>query len=77
MSMVRVGTVAHICQRLAIVPIDADEPPRIGTIVVDQELQRVGRIVDIFGPVRAPYAAISPRDQETGVALVGQRVYAR
>jgi RNA-binding protein len=77
MSTYRVGTVAHVCQRLAIVPIDGAQMPEIGTVVVDQELQRVGRIVDIFGPVSAPYAAVSPTDQQTGVRLIGQRVYAR
>ena len=77
MSTYRVGTVVHLCQRLAIVPIDADEVPQIGTSVVDQELQRVGRIVDIFGSVSAPYAAVSPTDQETALRLLGERVYAR
>jgi snoRNP protein GAR1 len=77
MSTYRVGTVAHLCQRLAIVPIEAEEVPSIGTRVVDKELRRVGRIVDIFGPVSAPYAAISPTDRETGARLIGERVYAR
>ena len=37
----------------------------------------MGLIVDVFGPVSAPYAAVSPTDQETALRLLGERVYAR
>jgi rRNA processing protein Gar1 len=34
--------------------------PRIGQPVVDENLQPVGRVFDIMGPVSSPYAAVKP-----------------
>jgi RNA-binding protein len=75
----RVGEVVRVAQGLAIVrpPVgtDADGPPDIGTVVVDQQLDRAGRIVDVFGPVSRPYLAVSTADSPA--ALLGVVLYAR
>jgi rRNA processing protein Gar1 len=34
--------------------------PRIGEIVVDENLKQVGKVFDILGPVSSPYATIKP-----------------
>jgi RNA-binding protein len=74
--MKRVGTVSRIAQGVAIVRLD-DDPPDIGTAVVDDSLSRVGRVVDVFGPVDRPYVAISPADSVSLASLVGSKLYAR
>lgn len=75
--MQRVGTVSRTAQNLAIVHCGDDEHPDIGTAVIDESLSRVGRIVDVFGPVDRPYVAIAPDSGVRLAELVGQKLYAR
>jgi RNA-binding protein len=75
--MQRLGQVVRTAQGLAIVRSPSEEYPNIGTMVVDEGLETVGRVVDVFGPVSRPYVAVSP-DEETQLAtLVGSKLYAR
>jgi RNA-binding protein len=74
--MKRVGTVSRTAQGVAIVRLD-DDPPDIGTVVVDDSLSKVGRVVDVFGPVDGPYVAITPVDGRSPASLVGSKLYAR
>lgn len=75
--MKRVGTVVRTAQGLAVVRSPNDAYPELGTDVLDENLQIVGSVVDVFGPVDRPYVAVSP---DTGVALpelLGTVLYAR
>jgi RNA-binding protein len=74
--MKRVGTVSRVAQGVAIVRLD-DDPPEIGTPVVDDSLSQVGRVVDVFGPVDRPYVAVSPSGDVSPASLVGSKLYAR
>ncbi len=74
--MRRIGTVDRTAQGLAIVKIENDETPDIGLMVVDESLSTVGRIGDVFGPVDAPYVAITPTGTDL-TALVGTKLYAK
>ncbi|ELZ82869.1 Gar1/Naf1 family protein [Haloferax larsenii] len=74
--MRRIGTVSRTAQGLAIVRLDDDDHPDIGTMVVDESLSTVGRIVDVFGPVERPYVAITA-DDDNPARLVGNKLYAR
>ncbi|SIQ96863.1 RNA-binding protein [Haladaptatus litoreus] len=75
--MHRLGEVVRTAQNLAIVQSPSEDYPDIGTMVVDESLQTVGRVVDVFGPVSQPYVAVSP-DEDTRLAmLVGSKLYAR
>ncbi|WP_435073088.1 H/ACA ribonucleoprotein complex subunit GAR1 [Halorubrum sp. HHNYT27] len=74
--MQRVGTVVRTAGGLAIARGEhGEEPPRIGSAVVDESLSTVGRVVDVFGPVDRPYVAVTPNDGLA--ALVGEKLYAR
>jgi len=75
--MKRIGTVSRVAQGLAIVRAPDDEYASVGTAVVDEELQTVGSVVDVFGPVERPYLAVSPNDDVHPPALVGKVLYAR
>jgi len=44
--------------------VRADKTPKIGAVVVDENLKNVGRIFDIIGPVSAPYAIVRPTIKE-------------
>ena len=74
--MQRVGTADKTAQGLAIVSLASDETPDIGLMVIDESLSTVGRIVASFGPVAAPYAAITPTDGATLTDLVETTLYA-
>lgn len=77
--MERVGEVVRVTQGLAIVrvPQEASDHAAIGTDVIDESLDTVGRVVDVFGPVSRPYLAVSPTDTVSPATLLGDRLYAR
>jgi len=63
--------------------VDRDDPtpaladagvPGVGETVVDGSLERVGKIVEVFGPVGRPYLAV---DADDPARLIGERLYVR
>ena len=54
--------------------VEAENPPKIGFQVVDENLNVVGKVFDIIGPVSAPYALIKPSVREPA-KLVNKPVY--
>ncbi|WP_459194416.1 H/ACA ribonucleoprotein complex subunit GAR1 [Halosimplex sp. J119] len=75
--MKRVGEVVRIAQHLAIVRASDADHVDIGTPVVDENLDDLGRVVDVFGPVDRPYLAVTTGDDVHLPALVGSPLYAR
>jgi RNA-binding protein len=80
--MRRVGSVVRTAQGLAILRADAGTDAdvlrdEIGTMVLDDSLETVGRVVDVFGPVDRPYLAVTPDDGVHLPSLVGSTLYAR
>ncbi|MFP4218736.1 MAG: H/ACA ribonucleoprotein complex subunit GAR1 [Salinarchaeum sp.] len=71
--MKRLGTVSRIAQGLAV--CRQADPPQIGTTVLDQHLQTLGTVVDVFGPVDQPYVAVSPAADVSLAALLGEKLY--
>ncbi|ARS91588.1 H/ACA ribonucleoprotein complex subunit GAR1 [Natrarchaeobaculum aegyptiacum] len=79
--MRRVGSVVRTAQGLAILRADPSSDGdqyrhEIGTMVLDDSLEEVGRVVDVFGPVDQPYLAVTPEDVHLP-SLVGATLYAR
>lgn len=75
--MKRVGSVVRTAQGLAIVRSPDDSHATLGTTLVDEQLQTVGDVVDVFGPVGRPYMAVSPTEGVRLPTLVGAALYAR
>ncbi|MFC6717629.1 H/ACA ribonucleoprotein complex subunit GAR1 [Natrialbaceae archaeon GCM10025810] len=84
--MRRVGRVVRTAQGLAILRTDdpGDDDPdegtlrnEIGTMVLDDSLEGVGRVVDVFGPVDRPYLAVTTDHGVHLPSLVGSTLYAR
>jgi len=44
--------------------LKSENLPRIGDKVVNENLQSVGMVFDIFGPTSSPYVAIKPNVKE-------------
>ena len=70
------GEVVRTAQGLAVVRCPDADHPELGERVVDRELDDVGRVVDVFGPVERPYVAVSTADGVTPASLLGDRLYA-
>ncbi|WP_255150029.1 H/ACA ribonucleoprotein complex subunit GAR1 [Halorarius halobius] len=75
--MKRVGDVVSTAQGLLVARCPADEHPDIGAPVIDENLDSVGRVVDVFGPVERPYVAVTPASGVVPDAMLGQKLYAR
>ncbi len=58
--MIRLGLALHISSNRNII-VKIEKTPKIGETVVDENLNTVGEVFDIFGPVSAPYAAVKPK----------------
>jgi RNA-binding protein len=54
--------------------VKTDNPPKLGSEVVDENLNAIGRVFDIIGPVSAPYAVIKPTVKEPS-KLLNKPVY--
>jgi RNA-binding protein len=54
--------------------VKAEKPPKIGSEVVDENLNVIGKVFDIIGPVSAPYAVIKPNVREPA-KLLNKPVY--
>ncbi len=54
-----VGRVNSICgTKMLIIECDAAQLPRLNTEVADRRLKPVGKLVEIFGNIKTPYAAV-------------------
>lgn len=75
--MRRLGSLARVAQDRGIVELDVDELPPTGATVVDETLAEVGTVVEVIGPVSAPWAVVDPVAQTALVDHLGQRLYLR
>ena len=75
--MDRLGEVVRTAQGLLVLRAPDDATPDVGTMVVDESLDEVGRVVDVFGPVSRPYVAVSPDGDRRLALLLGEKLYAR
>jgi RNA-binding protein len=69
----RLGRVSNVTPSRNLV-VKAENPPKIGTEVVDENLQSVGKVFDIIGPVSSPYAVVKPTVREPD-KLVNKQLY--
>jgi len=55
----RLGTVQHLSgQGYMIVRGDTDACPGLNSIVLTKEARKVGKLVEVFGPVSRPYFSV-------------------
>ncbi|QYZ79007.1 RNA-binding protein [Methanofollis formosanus] len=70
------GTVVKTCgSRLLIVRCDAARLPRLYGDVFSRRLRPIGKVVDIFGNVASPYAAVFCRGDHSQSA--GEKLYTK
>ncbi len=71
--MQRLGRISNISPSGNAI-VKAENPPKIGSEVVDENLVVIGKVFDIIGPVSAPYAVIKPSVKDP-TKLVNRLVY--
>ena len=71
--MERIGKVLHISSNKNII-LKAENRAQIGDRVVDENLEPVGKIFDIFGPVSSPYVSVKT-DIENLQSLTNRILY--
>ncbi len=71
--MQRLGRISNVSPSGNVI-VKAENPPKIGSEVVDENLVVVGRVFDVIGPVSSPYAVIKPSTREPA-RLVNKPVY--
>jgi RNA-binding protein len=69
----RLGRVVNVTPSQSMV-IKTEKPPRIGSSVVDETLQTVGKVFDVIGPVTSPYAVVKPTLKEPR-RLINKQLY--
>ncbi|MDD1753687.1 MAG: Gar1/Naf1 family protein [Methanotrichaceae archaeon] len=78
--MRRLGTALHIVQQRIIVraePVEESESQllKVNSLVVDQKRMRIGKVFDVFGPVRHPYVIVKLNKGIEAMAQVGKKLY--
>jgi len=63
MCLQRLGKMIHVTPSQNVV-IKINNPPKIGSSVIDEKLKTIGRIFDVIGPVSSPYAIVKPAIKE-------------
>jgi RNA-binding protein len=76
--MRRLGKALHISKRGSLI-LRTDKTPPIGpqALVLDKEANKIGTILDVFGPVNNPYVSIRLYEGIDAQKLVGQPLYLR
>ncbi|MFB6170105.1 MAG: H/ACA ribonucleoprotein complex subunit GAR1 [Haloarculaceae archaeon] len=75
--MKRVGEVVRTAQGTVVARPPGAEYPPLGSEVLDENLETVGEVVDVFGPVDHPYVAVAPEADVAVTRLLGAPLYAR
>jgi RNA-binding protein len=74
--MRRLGKVLHLTPRGLVLRVE--QLPKLGQAAYDKGGERIGRVLDLFGPVAAPYAVIRP-DRGLNLTklneLIGRDIY--
>ncbi|NJE07723.1 H/ACA RNA-protein complex protein Gar1 [Thermococcus sp. M39] len=71
--MKRLGKVSHYAKQGFLI-LRSDWVPSLNDPVVDTNLQLVGIVKDVFGPVKMPYVAVKPKVKNPE-EYVGQVLY--
>ena len=75
--MRRVGEVVRVAQNVAVVRAPGEDYVDIGTEVVDENLDDLGRVVDVFGPVERPFLTVTPAGSVNLPSMLNSPLYVR
>ncbi len=70
----RIGIVVQTTKSGTII-VKSKFTPKEGAWAIDAALKKIGKIIEVFGPVKAPYVAIKPYAQIDIQKLKGKPLY--
>lgn len=70
------GRILHISKSNLILA-KVKTPSKIGSFVYLKDGQKIGEIIDIFGPISCPYALIKPLKKLNENEIAGASIYLR
>lgn len=73
--MRRVGEIIDVVNGRFVIRTSDDAVPEFGANLIDQELDRIGHVVDVFGPVERPYLTVATDETDPAVDKIGEPVY--
>ncbi len=72
--MKRLGSVLHKSSQGKLI-VRADFAPTLSALVVSSNLDRVGTVFDVFGPISKPYVSVKPFKGTKSEQFVGKYLY--
>ncbi|MEM3586186.1 MAG: Gar1/Naf1 family protein [Candidatus Jordarchaeaceae archaeon] len=73
--MRRLGKPLHLSAHGDLI-LRTDYAPKIGSKVVTKDMKEVGKVFDVFGPVKAPYVSVKPQVEPSAAEkLVNEVLY--
>ncbi len=73
MFLLRLGKVLHLSSSKHLI-LRAKSLPRLGTTAYDEDLKKIGVVVEIFGPVKKPYISVKPSVSKSD-SYIGKTLY--
>ncbi len=61
-SLMKLGKVKHISDMGNAIIFDPPQLPKIGSDVINEQMEHVGKVNDIFGPVKHPYVSVKLKE---------------
>ncbi|MFQ5885491.1 MAG: H/ACA ribonucleoprotein complex subunit GAR1 [Thermoplasmata archaeon] len=74
--MRRLGVITDIAYS-GLLLVRADFAPKIGEKVLDSRKKKMGTVIRVFGPTKAPFVTVKPSERKTSLSLVGQELFLR
>ncbi|MHA1594504.1 MAG: H/ACA ribonucleoprotein complex subunit GAR1 [Candidatus Baldrarchaeia archaeon] len=70
----RLGKVLHVSPHKVMI-VRSTFAPAIGNTVVTKDMENIGEVFDVFGPVSKPYVSIKPKKGVDPEKLIGATLY--
>ena len=71
----KLGPIVHYSDLGYAIVISPSQLPKIGSNIVNETMEHIGLVNDIFGPVNKPYLSIKIKEQYKGKIPVGTILY--
>ncbi len=65
--MLRVGTLVHQARSGRLI-VRLSREVRTGAVIVDEKGRKMGKVIELIGPVKAPYASVAVNSSRFGKA---------
>jgi len=72
----KLGSILHFTDLDNAIIKDPQKLPKIGADVVTEELVHIGKVIDIFGPLKSPYVSVKIKKEYKDSVTLGTKLFA-